>query len=1418
MGPVQMPRRSWPFLFAALMLLITVSLGFAFEQASVPLGSSPLTTEGEQDYASGEVLVKLRPEVPDEAALAWLHQKGYDPVEAIQALHIYRLSIKQGREWDAVKALQSDSRVEYAELNYVVTGAEEPADKPLPLFDPKGDWGLKLSQTPNDTYYTYQWHLNNDGRVYIGNGQWITAKAGADIGAERAWEISTGNKEVVIALVGAGVDLTHPDLVNQLIAGYDFQNGDDEPSDDTYTGIGTFQAGLAAAQGNNNLGVAGVAWNVKIMPLKVVDASNSGYWSNFASAIVYAADHGARIIYLGRSGDSLSYTVRDAINYAYARGVLVIAGAYAPYPAAFDHVLGVAATDYNDEHPSWTGSGSIVKVSAPGYYLVSTGPNGGNMLWPGGMTPGAAAQVAGLAALIWSVRSDLTPDQVSELITSTATDLGEAGWDQSFGAGRVDAGKAVAAAAASESPTPIPPTATPAPQEPEPSPTPCTGVTLQGCIGNNGKVTGFVWWDFNRNGFKDGGLETYLGGAVITLRTLSGLIIRQTTTTSDGHFTFYALDSSQYYILSMTNPPGFPVSTTPAVVTIKPTDFANCCTAQVRFGVTLGYPTETATPTRTASPSPTATATRTQTPTRTPTRTATPTPTRTAILGETTTPTFTATQTATATKTATPTPTPTRTPTPKFEQPGPGRRIQIPAINTSGGSETWIQVQNVGSAPSRALMFLWADTSGFCEPQSPGPFKVECSGLIAPGSAWQWRTPSLPTTTMGGIIYSVDNSFADLACAEAAQSTNLSGWLAWERNWNSGRYGQGAPMVAAVDRSLFSPLGVYLGASAYTGISDTMEGVFDPQLGGFMYYTPLNYNQYQGCTTNLIIQNSGIACTSVEIWYKDQSNCLWATIADVPALAPGETIRVGAPALLPGTQGSAWIRASQPLGVVVDAQCLNSELLTYRGVPADSTSARFTNGSLVNFGPLIYRQEQGWDTTIQVQNLSSTFNAKVKVTFLDSNGNVLEPIIDWVCPRGSQTFFLPAIDSLPGNFVGAVHIESQDWWSPGDPPVETPNLLAVINLVNRRTGQAVSYNSFTQGGQTLAIPLLAKNRNISGVQWTSEIAVQNLNPNPGTTTFRIDVYDQNGLLSSYCQTVQEKQVDYVRMSDLGLVPPGFSGSAVIDVQCTDQAGDPQLAAVVIERGIGAAGDQTKAYEAFAIDPALYNPVPSVGCPACTPVPPPPQGTSVPGATPTSTRTPTPTPTSTPQQPVLCATQREIVLALDTSSSMGQGSRLADMKVEAKKFIDQLNPALDRVAVVWFANNAALAQPLTSNFAAAKSAIDALYASGTTDMGDGLALGQTHLTQFARPGAARSIVLVSNGQANTGPDPVAVASVAKAAGTSILSIGLEPTSSSRTLLQQIASVVNSQTLYYEAATSGDLDTAFGQALQDLPCPL
>ncbi len=139
-------------------------------------------------------------------------------------------------------------------------------------------------------------------------------------------------------------------------------------------------------------------------------------------------------------------------------------------------------------------------------------------------------------------------------------------------------------------------------------------------------------------------------------------------------------------------------------------------------------------------------------------------------------------------------------------------------------------------------------------------------------------------------------------------------------------------------------------------------------------------------------------------------------------------------------RAAAWLRSTQPLGIVVDI-IGRDVLMTYVGEPASydypfdpedpGDDEGFSIGDQMAFGPLMYSEYQGWDTGVQVQNLSPVVNAKVKVYFLDRSGDIITTLVDWICPRGSQTFFLPVIADLPGNWVGSIRVESQEWWTPG---------------------------------------------------------------------------------------------------------------------------------------------------------------------------------------------------------------------------------------------------------------------------------------------------------------------------------------------------------------------------------------------------
>jgi type VII secretion-associated serine protease mycosin len=330
-------------------------------------------------------------------------------------------------EWSNVESVMVGSSLSY--YAYLPTVFRNQEDLPEPV-------------TPNDTYYSaYQWNL-------------------PQIEAPHAWALSTGSGDVIVAVLDTGVDLDHPDLQGKTVSGRDFVNNDSDASDDE--GHGTHVAGIVAARTNNSRGVAGVSWESKIMPVKVLDWSGSGTHSEIAEGIRWAADHGAHIINLSLGGESGSTTLQNAVNYAYNRGALMVASAGNSYqegnpviyPAAYPHVLAVAATGDQDEHASYSETGSYVDVAAPGgnptgswdsnpnHWIMSTYLGGSGYAQVAG-TSQAAPHVAGLAALIWSVSSSLSNDQVEQTIEETAVDLGDSGRDNVFGHGRIDAHSAL---------------------------------------------------------------------------------------------------------------------------------------------------------------------------------------------------------------------------------------------------------------------------------------------------------------------------------------------------------------------------------------------------------------------------------------------------------------------------------------------------------------------------------------------------------------------------------------------------------------------------------------------------------------------------------------------------------------------------------------------------------------------------------------------------------------------------------------------------------------------------------------------------------------------------------------------------------------------------------------------------------------
>ena len=287
---------------------------------------------------------------------------------------------------------------------------------------------------------------------------WPQQWGAAAIEAPAAWAVTTGTPGTVVAVLDTGVDPSQPDLAGALVPGYDFVNGDADPSDDF--GHGTSVAGILAARLDNGAGVAGMCPNCAVMPVKVIGSDGNGLTSTIAQGMTWAVDHGARVINMSMGGPDASDVLASAVEYAQAHGVLVVAAAgnngssNAFYPAAYPGVLSVAASDPNGQLYPWSDSGSWVDVAAPGCDVApAMGGGFGNFCGTSASTP----VVSGLAGLAFSFAPAATSARVEQAIESTAAPVGGVQF------GGVDAARMLQALGA---------TLRPAPPAPAPAATP----------------------------------------------------------------------------------------------------------------------------------------------------------------------------------------------------------------------------------------------------------------------------------------------------------------------------------------------------------------------------------------------------------------------------------------------------------------------------------------------------------------------------------------------------------------------------------------------------------------------------------------------------------------------------------------------------------------------------------------------------------------------------------------------------------------------------------------------------------------------------------------------------------------------------------------------------------------------------------
>ena len=333
---------------------------------------------------------------------------------------------------ELVRQLSQKSYVEYVEPNVVLEGENV---------------GFKTQFVPTDPLY----------KSKLRSGQ----SASYPLEMIQAWDLGQGSERVTVAVIDTGVDTTHPDLQGQVLAGKDFRDSDEDPSDSL--GHGSHVAGIIAAA-MNSIGIVGLAPKVKILSLRIfgpgICPQNSpmcGSSSALLNAVDFAIQKGAKVFNLSLSTPTLNDSISAAINKALAQGIVVVAAAGNDnttrpyYPASLSGVIGVGAIDVNKQKASFSNYGNSISVVAPGVDILSTAlPSFCSQFSDCVQVNERYAQISGtsqatpyvsaLAALLLSKKQELTPPQVNEIIEDTATDLGN---PEFFGKGVINAFKAL---------------------------------------------------------------------------------------------------------------------------------------------------------------------------------------------------------------------------------------------------------------------------------------------------------------------------------------------------------------------------------------------------------------------------------------------------------------------------------------------------------------------------------------------------------------------------------------------------------------------------------------------------------------------------------------------------------------------------------------------------------------------------------------------------------------------------------------------------------------------------------------------------------------------------------------------------------------------------------------------------------------
>ncbi|CAE6353384.1 S8 family peptidase [Paenibacillus sp. GCM10023250] len=391
-----------------------------------PNSTTDITVDSGEDngnashYHINEVVVRFRQQpTGDEMARI---QRDISAISAKKLGYTYVFRSRVMEADDMMRYFKRNWHVAYVEPHYLYMTND------VPSAGANADSGASI--VPNDALYArYQWNLPS-------------------IETEKGWTVSRGDNQVRIGVLDTGVQADHPDLAGKIEAGTNLVDETAPPDDDV--GHGTHVSGIIAASVNNGEGVAGLTWYNKIVPVKVLDASGAGSTYTVAEGVIWAADHGIKVINMSLGNYAEAQFLHDAIKYAYDRDVVLVAASgndnteRPGYPAAYPEVLAVASTNADGTRSPFSNYGDYIDVAAPGMTIASTYPGSQYAALSG--TSMASPHVAALAGLIRSINPDLSNVEVMDIIRRSAKDLGNRGKDKYFGYGQIDIDRALLAA------------------------------------------------------------------------------------------------------------------------------------------------------------------------------------------------------------------------------------------------------------------------------------------------------------------------------------------------------------------------------------------------------------------------------------------------------------------------------------------------------------------------------------------------------------------------------------------------------------------------------------------------------------------------------------------------------------------------------------------------------------------------------------------------------------------------------------------------------------------------------------------------------------------------------------------------------------------------------------------------------------